>query len=57
VEAALRGAPVSQAAFEDAAAVATQGATALAHNGYKLPLLRRTIVRALRELTGPEDHS
>ena len=57
VEAALRGAPVSQAAFEDAAAVATEGAAALAHNGYKLPLLRRTIIRALRELTGLEDRT
>jgi len=57
VEAALRGAPVSPAAFEDAAAVATEGATALAHNGYKLPLLRRTVVRALRELTRLEDRS
>jgi xanthine dehydrogenase YagS FAD-binding subunit len=51
VEAALRGAPVSQAAFEDAAAVATEGAAPLSGNGFKLPLLQRTIVRALRELT------
>jgi xanthine dehydrogenase YagS FAD-binding subunit len=57
VEAALRGAPVSRAAFEDAAALATEGAAALAHNGYKLRLLPRTIVRALRELTGAEDPS
>jgi xanthine dehydrogenase YagS FAD-binding subunit len=51
VEAALRGAPVSQAAFEDAAAVATEGAAPLSGNGFKLPLLRRTVVRALLELT------
>ena len=52
VEAALRGAPATQAAFETAAAVATEGAAPLAGNGFKLPLLRRTIVRALLELEG-----
>ena len=50
VEAALRGAPVSQGAFEDAAAVATEGAAPLSRNAFKLPLLRRTVVRALLEL-------
>jgi len=52
VEAALRGAPVSEAAFVDAAAVATEGAVPLSQNGFKLPLLRRTITRALLELEG-----
>jgi xanthine dehydrogenase YagS FAD-binding subunit len=52
VEAALRGAPLSQASFESAAALAVAGAEALAHNGFKLSLLPRTIIRALRELTG-----
>jgi xanthine dehydrogenase YagS FAD-binding subunit len=51
VEAALRGAPVSLAAFEDAAALATEGAAPLSGNGFKLALLPRTIVRALLELT------
>jgi xanthine dehydrogenase YagS FAD-binding subunit len=54
VEAALRGAPVSQATFEDAAAVAADGAAPLSGNGFKLPLLRRTVIRALRELTARE---
>jgi xanthine dehydrogenase YagS FAD-binding subunit len=53
VEAALRGAPVSEAAFEHAAAVAAEGATPLSGNAFKLPLLRRTVVRALLELTAP----
>lgn len=52
VEEALRGAPVSEAAFLDAAALATDGAVALSENGFKLPLLRRTIVRALLEMGG-----
>ncbi|WP_329059857.1 FAD binding domain-containing protein [Amycolatopsis sp. NBC_01480] len=51
VEAALRGAPVTQESFEAAAAVAAEGARPLSANGFKLPLLRRTIVRALLELT------
>jgi xanthine dehydrogenase YagS FAD-binding subunit len=51
-EAALRGAPVSEASFEAAAAAATDGAVPLSGNGFKLPLLRRTIVRALLELEG-----
>ncbi|MDQ7809294.1 xanthine dehydrogenase family protein subunit M [Amycolatopsis sp. A133] len=51
VEAALRGAPATQATFEAAAAVAADGAQPLAENGFKVPLLQRTIVRALLELT------
>ena len=51
VEAALRGAPVSEAAFEAAAAVAADGARPLAANRYKVSLLKRTVVRALLELT------
>ncbi|SEP08050.1 FAD binding domain-containing protein [Amycolatopsis saalfeldensis] len=51
VEAALRGAPVTQEAFEAAAAVAAEGARPLSANGFKPSLLRRTIVRALLELT------
>jgi xanthine dehydrogenase YagS FAD-binding subunit len=51
VEAALRGAPVSQATFEDATAGAAEGADPLSGNGFKIPLLRRTLIRALRELT------
>ncbi|MEV4057000.1 xanthine dehydrogenase family protein subunit M [Amycolatopsis sp. NPDC049688] len=51
VEAALRGAPATQASFEAAAAVAVDGAQPLAGNAFKVPLLQRTIVRALLELT------
>jgi xanthine dehydrogenase YagS FAD-binding subunit len=51
VEAALRGAPVTLASFEDAAAVAADGARSLSANGFKVPLLKRTVVRALLELT------
>ncbi|MEV6825927.1 xanthine dehydrogenase family protein subunit M [Amycolatopsis sp. NPDC051102] len=51
VEAALRGAPATQASFEAAAAVAADGARPLAENAFKVPLLQRTIVRALLELT------
>ena len=49
VEAALRGAPVTPGAFEDAASVAAEGAKPLPGNGFKLSLLKRTVVRALIE--------
>ena len=49
VEAALRGAPATQEAFEDAASAAAEGARPLPGNGFKVPLLKRTIVRALIE--------
>ncbi|RSM56141.1 FAD-binding molybdopterin dehydrogenase [Amycolatopsis sp. WAC 01376] len=51
VEEALRGAPATVSAFEDAAALAAEGARPLASNDFKTSLLRRTIVRALLELT------
>lgn len=51
VEAALRGAPATQAAFEAAASVAADGARPLPANGFKVSLLKRTVVRALLELT------
>lgn len=51
VEAALRGAPATQASFEDAASVAADGARPLSANGFKVSLLKRTVVRALLELT------
>ncbi|WP_020674041.1 FAD binding domain-containing protein [Amycolatopsis nigrescens] len=51
VEEALRGAPVTLASFENAASVAADGAMPLSENGFKVPLLKRTIVRALLELT------
>jgi xanthine dehydrogenase YagS FAD-binding subunit len=51
VEAALRGAPATLAAFEAAASAAADGARPLSANGFKVPLLERTVVRALLELT------
>lgn len=51
VEAALRGRPVTLASFEEAASIAAEGARPLSANGFKVSLLRRTIVRALLELT------
>ncbi|WP_236794324.1 xanthine dehydrogenase family protein subunit M [Amycolatopsis sp. GM8] len=51
VEEALRGAPATLESFEAAASVAGEGARPLAANGYKVSLLKRTIVRALLELT------
>ncbi|HEV3359037.1 MAG TPA: xanthine dehydrogenase family protein subunit M [Pseudonocardiaceae bacterium] len=57
VERELRGAPVSVAAFEAAVSGAADGARPLSHNGYKPALLRRTIIRALLELTEPTEGS
>ncbi|GAA4864287.1 FAD binding domain-containing protein [Saccharopolyspora rosea] len=51
VEEALRGAPVTPESFDEAASAAADGARPLAANGFKVPLLRRTVVRALLELT------
>jgi len=51
VEAALRGAPATLASFEGAASVAADGARPLSANGFKVSLLKRTVVRALLELT------
>ena len=51
VEAALRGAPATQETFEAAASVAADGARPLAGNAFKVSLLKRTVVRALLELT------
>ena len=51
VEEALRGKPVALASFEEAAALAADGAKPLSGNVFKLSLLKRTIVRALLELT------
>jgi xanthine dehydrogenase YagS FAD-binding subunit len=49
VEAALRGAPATVESFEAAAAVAADGAKPLSGNGFKVSLLKRTVVRALIE--------
>lgn len=49
VEAALRGRPATVESFEAAAQVAADGAKPLPGNGFKVPLLKRTVVRALIE--------
>lgn len=51
VEAALRGAPLTEDAFARAASVAAEGAKPLSDNAFKPVLARRTILRALLELT------
>ncbi|MBW0104990.1 xanthine dehydrogenase family protein subunit M [Pseudonocardia sp. KRD291] len=51
VEAALRGSPATQASFEAAAEAAAEGARPLSDNAFKVSLMKRTVVRALLELT------
>ncbi|WP_028936135.1 FAD binding domain-containing protein [Pseudonocardia spinosispora] len=51
VEAALRGAPATPETFEVAASAAADGARPLAENGFKTSLVKRTVIRALHELT------
>ncbi|TDD53158.1 FAD binding domain-containing protein [Saccharopolyspora elongata] len=51
VEEALRGAPATPESFEAAASVAADGARPLSGNAFKISLLKRTVVRALLELT------
>jgi xanthine dehydrogenase YagS FAD-binding subunit len=48
VEAALHGKPLNDQALRDAAAQAGQGAEPASQNGFKLTLLRRTVLRALQ---------
>jgi xanthine dehydrogenase YagS FAD-binding subunit len=50
VETALRGRPLVPEVFESAARSAADGARPLAHNGFKVILVQRTIVRALTEV-------
>jgi xanthine dehydrogenase YagS FAD-binding subunit len=49
VEAALRGKPATLETFEEAAAVAAEGAKPLSGNSFKVSLLKRTVIRALIE--------
>ncbi|MFG1642956.1 FAD binding domain-containing protein [Amycolatopsis sp. NPDC049252] len=51
VEDALRGKPATQESFEEAVSAAAEGARPLSENAFKVPLLKRTLVRALLELT------
>ena len=48
VEAAVRGRPQDEATAELAAAMAIRGAVPLHHNGYKVPLMRNLVKRAIR---------
>src|SRR3954469_4268096 len=48
-EAALRGKPANEAAFEQAATVLLRGAKGFAHNSFKIDLARRAIIRALTQ--------
>lgn len=51
-EAALRGKPATAESFRAAAEAELEAATALRDNGFKIKLVKRTIVAALNELTG-----
>jgi xanthine dehydrogenase YagS FAD-binding subunit len=51
-EAALAGEPAGPAAFAAAGAASIAGAEPLAHNGFKVELLRRAVVRALETVGG-----
>jgi len=48
VETAVRGQAVTEATAEAAGQLATQGARPLAHNGYKVALLKNLVKRAIR---------
>ncbi|WP_066648198.1 MULTISPECIES: FAD binding domain-containing protein [Sphingomonas] len=51
VEAALVGQPAGIAAFEAAADALLKNARGQGHNNFKIPLMRRTLIAALRDLT------
>lgn len=52
VEAALIGQPPATAAFDAAADALLHEARGQGHNDFKIPLMRRTLIATLRELTG-----
>jgi xanthine dehydrogenase YagS FAD-binding subunit len=51
VEAALRGAPATLESFTEAASLAADGARPLSGNGFKPSLVKRTVIRALAEVS------
>ena len=51
-EEALIGKPANDATFAQAARAAASGAHSLAHNGFKVELLRRAVARVLRDIGG-----
>jgi xanthine dehydrogenase YagS FAD-binding subunit len=52
VEAAVVGQPRSEATAERAGQIAIQGAQELRYNGYKIPLMRNLVKRAIRGQRG-----
>ena len=48
MEAAIAGKPRNEQTAELAGQMAVQGAQALRHNGYKIPLMRNLVKRAIR---------
>ncbi len=48
VEAAVTGQPITEATAELAGQLAVDGAVPLQHNGYKIPLMRNLVKRAIR---------
>jgi xanthine dehydrogenase YagS FAD-binding subunit len=54
VEAAVVGKPRNEATAELAAQLAVRGAKPLQHNGYKVPLMRNLVKRAIRGVLGEE---
>ena len=46
------GKPAEQATFDAAADALLTGARGFGHNDFKIPLTRRVLVTALRDLTG-----
>jgi len=51
----LIGKPANETTFAAAARAATSGAQPLAHNGFKVELLRRAVARALKDIGGRHD--
>jgi xanthine dehydrogenase YagS FAD-binding subunit len=54
VEAAVKGKPRNAETAEAAGKLAIQGAEPLTHNGYKVPLMRNLVKRAVRGMSGEE---
>jgi xanthine dehydrogenase YagS FAD-binding subunit len=54
VEAAVVGKPVNEQTADLAGEIAIRGAEPLQHNGYKVPLLRNLVKRAIRGVVGEE---
>jgi xanthine dehydrogenase YagS FAD-binding subunit len=54
VEAAVQGKPRNEETAELAGQLAVQGARPLQHNGYKVPLMRNLVKRAIRGVPGGE---